>query len=79
MKLEFISFGRPIEEYVKIRDLVYSSFVVRPSRGTIYGPGPVVMAYDRAQFHANEIERLVKSILDGTFRSFMKTLRGRKK
>lgn len=75
LKLEYISYGKPIEEYAKIRDLVYSSYVVRPAQSVIYGPGPVVMAYDRAQFHANEIERLVRSILDGTFRSFMRAMR----
>ena len=71
LKIEFISLGNPIEEYVKVRDYIYSLCFPSPSESKEYGPTPVLSAISKARARLRVFSESIVNIIDFRFKTFV--------
>ena len=71
VKVEFISLGEPMKEYIKIRDYLYSSFIPSPRGDLLFGPSPMVMSVIRARDRLKVLRSIVTSSIRLRFDEYL--------
>ena len=71
VKVEFISLGEPVKEYIKIRDYLYSSFIPSPRGDLLYGPSPMVTSVIRARDRLKVLRDSVVNIIRFRFDEYL--------
>ncbi len=63
VKVEYISLGEPFKDYVRIRDLLYSSSLPSPRGDDIFGPSPMVESVIRAQSQLRILRHSIPKVI----------------
>lgn len=67
LKVEFLARGDPVEDYTRLRDIIYSSATTKVSQDLPAGPGPVITAIINAYMNTSELERTITAALTMAF------------
>jgi len=77
IRFDFIAFHDPFEDYEKIRDLAFSSWIPAPTKGLYPGPSPISTSQVMAKTKTFELDKTISALFSGALKSYLTELEER--